>query len=104
SLCRDGQRQHHSSGGNRAGLQGQLLPVQRAAHEPGRTDPLTTSWVWRHRDRLAVLAGLAGITVAAWVNIVVTARRMATDSADMTGPSMAPMMDAMTGVQPWTAT
>ena len=83
SLCRDGQRQHHSAGGNRARLQGQLLPVQRSAHEPGRTDPLTTSWVWRHRDRLAVLTGLAGITVAAWVYVVVTARRMATGSAGM---------------------
>ena len=50
------------------------------------------------------MAGLGGITVAAWVYVVVTARRMATGSAGMTGQSMAPMMDAMTGVQPWTAT
>jgi predicted metal-binding membrane protein len=50
------------------------------------------------------LAGLGGITVAAWVYIVVTARRMASGSAGMRGQSMAPMMDAMTGMQPWTAT
>jgi predicted metal-binding membrane protein len=50
------------------------------------------------------LAGLGGITIAAWVYIVVSARRMASGSADMTGHSMAPMMHAMTGVQPWGAT
>jgi predicted metal-binding membrane protein len=33
-----------------------------------------------------------------------SARRMASESAGMSGPSMAPTMDAMTGVQPWTAT
>jgi predicted metal-binding membrane protein len=60
--------------------------------------------VWRHRDRLAVLTGLGGITVAAWVYVVVTAYRMDTGSASMTDQSMAPMMDAITGVQPWTAT
>ena len=50
------------------------------------------------------MAGLGGITVAAWVYVVVTAHRMETGSAGMTGQSMEPMMDAMTGVQPWTAT
>ncbi|MDT7765267.1 MAG: hypothetical protein QOC63_4687 [Mycobacterium sp.] len=50
------------------------------------------------------MAGLGGITVAAWVYVVVTAHRMATGSAAMTGHSMAPMMGAMSGVQPWTAT
>jgi predicted metal-binding membrane protein len=50
------------------------------------------------------LAGLAGITVAAWVYVVVTARRMEAGSAGMSGNSMAPTMDAMTGMQPWTAT
>ncbi|MCW2659306.1 MAG: hypothetical protein JWP83_458 [Mycobacterium sp.] len=50
------------------------------------------------------MAGLGGITLAAWVYVVMTARRMATGSADMSGQSMAPMMDAMSGVQPWTAT
>jgi predicted metal-binding membrane protein len=50
------------------------------------------------------LTGLGGITVAAWVYVVVTAYRMDTGSASMTDQSMAPMMDAMTGVQPWTAT
>jgi predicted metal-binding membrane protein len=39
------------------------------------------------------LIGLGGITVAAWVYVMVTARPMET-----------PMMDAMSGVQPWTAT
>ena len=53
---------------------------------------------------MAVSAGLAGITVAAWVYVVMTARRMTTGSAGMGGHSMAPTMDAMTGVQPWTAT
>jgi predicted metal-binding membrane protein len=51
-----------------------------------------------------VLAGLGGITVAAWVYVAVTARRMAAGSAGMGGHSMAPMIDAMTGMQPWTAT
>jgi predicted metal-binding membrane protein len=50
------------------------------------------------------LAGLGGVTVAAWVYVVMTARRMVTESAGMRGQSMTPMMDAMTGVQPWTAT
>jgi predicted metal-binding membrane protein len=50
------------------------------------------------------LTGLGGITVAAWIYVVMTARRMETESAGMTGPSMAPMMDAMTGMRPWTAT
>jgi predicted metal-binding membrane protein len=57
----------------------------------------------RHRDRLAVLAGLAVITAAAWAYIVVTARRMMSGQVRMTGRSMAPMMHAMTGAQPWTA-
>ena len=61
-------------------------------------------WIRRHRDRLAVLGGLGGITVAAWVYIVVTAHRMATASGGMNGRSMPPTMDAMTGVKPWTAT
>ena len=50
------------------------------------------------------MAGLGGITIAAWIYVVVTARRMETGSAGMGGHSIAPMMDAMTGVQPWTAT
>ena len=57
----------------------------------------------RHRDRLAVLAGLAVITAAAWAYIVVAARRMMSGQAGMTERSMAPMMHAMTGAQPWTA-
>jgi predicted metal-binding membrane protein len=51
-----------------------------------------------------VLVGLGVITIAAWVYVVVTARRMATGSGGMDGQPMPPMMDAMTGVQPWTAT
>jgi predicted metal-binding membrane protein len=50
------------------------------------------------------MAGVVGITVAAWVYVVGMAHRMETGSAGMTGQSMAPMMDAMSGVQPWTAT
>jgi predicted metal-binding membrane protein len=42
------------------------------------------------------MAGLTVITLAAWMYVVATARRMA-------APSMA-SMDAMTGMQPWTAT
>jgi predicted metal-binding membrane protein len=59
------------------------------------------AWIRRHRDRLAVSGGLVGITVAAWVYVVVTAHRMVTASGGMNGDSMA---DAMTGVKPWTAT
>jgi predicted metal-binding membrane protein len=50
------------------------------------------------------MAGLGGITVAAWFYVVVTARSMAAGSAGMGGDSMAPMTDAMTGMQPWTTT
>jgi predicted metal-binding membrane protein len=57
----------------------------------------------RHRDRLAVLAGLAVIITAAWVYLAVAARRMTSGPAGMSAHSMAPMMHAMTGVQPWTA-
>jgi predicted metal-binding membrane protein len=51
-----------------------------------------------------VLVGLGGITVAAWVYVLLSARRMASESPDMMDDSMAPMMGAMTRVQPWTAT
>jgi predicted metal-binding membrane protein len=50
-----------------------------------------------------VLVGLGGITVAAWVDVVVTAHRMVTAPGGMNGHSMPPMIDAMTAVQPWTA-
>jgi predicted metal-binding membrane protein len=50
------------------------------------------------------LAGLGGITAAAWVYVVMTAHRMATGPEAMGGDSMAPTMDAMTGMRPWTAT
>jgi predicted metal-binding membrane protein len=36
--------------------------------------------------------------------VVVTARRMASESTDMGGQPMATMMDSMAGVQPWTTT
>lgn len=42
-----------------------------------------------------MLAGLGGVTGAAWVYVVLAARRMPVGSAGM---------DAMVGVQPWTAT
>jgi predicted metal-binding membrane protein len=51
-----------------------------------------------------VLVGLGGITVAAWVYVVVTAHRMVTAPGGMNGHSTPPMIDAMTAVQPWTAT
>ena len=47
--------------------------------------------------------GLTGITVAAWVYVVVTARHTVTGPAALNSGSM-PAMDAMTGVQPWTPT
>ena len=53
---------------------------------------------------MAVLAGLGSITVAAWIYVVVEARRMASESAGMGGRPMASMMESMTGLQPWTAT
>ncbi|MBV9094289.1 MAG: DUF2182 domain-containing protein [Streptosporangiaceae bacterium] len=62
-----------------------------------------SSLVRRHRDRLAVLAALAVVTAAAWAYLVMAARRMTSGQAGMSGHSMAPMMHAMTGVQPWTA-
>ena len=52
---------------------------------------------------MVVLAGLAVITTAAWVYLVVAARRMTSGSAGLSARSMAPMMHAMTRVQPWTA-
>jgi predicted metal-binding membrane protein len=52
----------------------------------------------RHRDRLAVLAGLAVITAAAWIYLVVAARQMTASPAGLSGRSMAPMMRAMAGV------
>jgi predicted metal-binding membrane protein len=61
------------------------------------------SLAWRHRDRLAVLAGLAVITAAAWAYIVLLARRMTSGPGPMSGHPMAPVMHAMIGVQPWTA-
>lgn len=57
----------------------------------------------RHRDRLAVLAGLAVITAAAWAYLAAAARRMTSGPAAAGGRSMAPMMHAITGMQPWTA-
>ena len=77
---RDGQRQLDRARGNRTRSQGQLRPVQRPAHEPGRRHPVTTSFristaraaVFSpaRRDQVAVIAGLAVITAAAWVYTV----------------------------------
>jgi predicted metal-binding membrane protein len=50
------------------------------------------------------LAGLGGISAAAWVYIVATARRMVSGSAAMSGQSMVSTMDAVTGMQQWSAT
>jgi predicted metal-binding membrane protein len=50
------------------------------------------------------LTGLGGITAAAWVYVIVAAGRMASGPAGMQGHSMMPMMRAVAGVQPWTAT
>jgi predicted metal-binding membrane protein len=58
-------------------------------------------WIRRHRDRLAVLVGLGGITVAAWLYVIVTSHRMATGSGGMDSHAMT---DAMTGINRWTAT
>ncbi len=53
---------------------------------------------------MAILTGLAGITTAAWIYVVVEAHRMANMSMGMTDHSMMATMHAMAGVQPWTAT
>jgi predicted metal-binding membrane protein len=52
------------------------------------------------RDRWVTLTGLAGITAAAWMYLVVEARPM---SAGMSEHSMAHAMHSMVHVQPWTA-
>jgi predicted metal-binding membrane protein len=52
------------------------------------------------RDRWAILAGLGGITAAAWIYLVIEARRM---SAGMAGGSMAHGMQSMVQVQARTA-
>jgi predicted metal-binding membrane protein len=53
---------------------------------------------------VAILTGLAGITTAAWIYVVVEAHRMTDMSTGMTDRSMAASMHAMVGVHPWTAT
>lgn len=55
----------------------------------------------RRRDRLAILTGLAGVTVAAWIYLAVLAGQMSTQ---MTGDSMTGAMQSMVQVRPWTAT
>jgi predicted metal-binding membrane protein len=52
------------------------------------------------RDRWVILVGLGGITVTAWVGLVVVERRML---AGMAGGSMAHQMHSMAQVQAWTA-
>jgi hypothetical protein len=52
---------------------------------------------------VAILTGLAGITTAAWIYIVLEAHRMADMSTGMTGRSMPTSMHAIAGVHPWTA-
>jgi predicted metal-binding membrane protein len=58
----------------------------------------------RHRDRIAVLIGLGGVIVAAWIYVIIAARRMESGSAGLRGHSMGPVVHAMAGMQPWTAT
>ena len=53
---------------------------------------------------MAILTGVAGITTAAWIYIVLEAHRMADMSTGMTDRSMSASMHAMVGVHPWTAT
>jgi predicted metal-binding membrane protein len=63
--------------------------------------PAAAIWPKSSRgDRWAVLAGLGGVTVAAWIGLVVVGRRML---AGMAGASMGHQMRAMVQVQPWTA-
>jgi predicted metal-binding membrane protein len=51
---------------------------------------------------VAILTGLAGITTAAWIYVVLEAHRMGNMPMGMTDHSMT--MHAMVGVRPWTAT
>ena len=51
---------------------------------------------------MAILTGLAGITTAAWIYVVLEAHHMADMSIGMTDRSMAASMHAMAGVHPWT--
>ena len=53
---------------------------------------------------MAILTGLAGITTAAWIYVVLEAHRMADPSVGMTDRSMATSMHAMVGMHPWTIT
>jgi predicted metal-binding membrane protein len=58
---------------------------------------MATSVAVRPRDRLAILTGLAGVTAAAWVYVLVYARHM-------TGGSMSDAMHSLSRVRPWTMT
>jgi predicted metal-binding membrane protein len=51
---------------------------------------------------VAILTGLAGITTAAWVYVVLEAHRMTGMSIGMSDHSMAASMHAVVGLQPWT--
>ena len=51
---------------------------------------------------MAILTGLAGITTAAWIYVVLEAHRMADMSTGTTDRSMAASMHAIVGVHPWT--
>jgi predicted metal-binding membrane protein len=53
---------------------------------------------------VAILTGLAGITAAAWIYVVLETHRMADMSVGMTDRSMAASMHAMVGTHRWTAT
>jgi predicted metal-binding membrane protein len=55
----------------------------------------------RSRDRWAILAGIGGITAAAWMYLVVGSRPM---SMGMSDGSIAGAMQSMVRVRPWTTT
>lgn len=53
---------------------------------------------------MAILTGLAGITAAAWIYLVLEAHRMTGMSTGMTDRSMSASMHAIAGVHGWTVT
>jgi predicted metal-binding membrane protein len=55
-----------------------------------------------NRDRIAVLSGLAVVTLAAWTYLALNARRMPMHDS-MSGGGMGDAMGAMTDIRAWTA-
>ena len=60
---------------------------------------LGSTRTWRH-GRVATLAALGGVTVAAWLAVVIQARQQ---SIGMTSSGMSGAMQSMSSAQPWTA-